>query len=289
MSATEVILKNGVEAIEKAGHSAAGSFALESGGFLIAEAVSILAGLGTVAATDLVIPKSAMKYGAQVLGKAVVEPFLDQIDYVSSKICKLDECKPDADETREQRAERFGKVIIVFGAAYAISMAAKLFTRRAWNEHHNIIEDLPAPISRKEVGTWNWIKHHATFQSVSPKEKMIFAADEGVHYASLYLLNNQAAPLTDAMIRKSTKLIHDTTGLSEEKSHEISTMAWVWDAPNILGAVAGIGAIAGAHFKGWHHPDNWVGKVLQNKPRTDLSHVEKLAKESGTSYSKALS
>ena len=262
----------------------------ESAGFLAAEGTSMLTSLGVVALADIIIPKPIMQYGAQVLGKAVVEPFIDSIDHVMSSVCKLDECKTDTSKSRQERAEQIGKGMIVFSAAYVISMGAKLATRRFWNTNVGDIAKTLKDITPAKLpaGTpfGQRLKHAFTFQWVSPHEKMVFLADEGMHYGSLYLMNNQLAPMTDAMIRGTAKIVQKTTGADDKKAHEVATMWSVWEIPNILGAGAAITAIAGAHAKGW--PSGKIGEILANKNGQSLKFAEKVAEKAATSFTHRL-
>ena len=262
------------------------NIAIESGGFLVAEGVSIAAGLGTVAIADKIIPKPLLDYGSQILGKVVAEPLLDTYDSLAAKFCKLEECKHDKDESRAVRGQKLGRGMIVFGTAYLVGLGTKLITRRAWNDHHGFKENHPAKLP-KGTPFGRKIEHVARFDYMSPHEKMIFLADEGVHYGALYLMNNQLAPCTDHLIRGTTSFIHKTTGFDEKKSHEIASVVWIWDAANILGAAAGIAAIAGAHAKGW--PKGWAEKILANKPRPgDISHVEKVVEKAASAVASHL-
>lgn len=256
--------------------SLSGRIVKESGGFLVAEAASAATGLGVVAVADWLIPKPIMKFASQTISKVVVEPYLETIENTVSKFCKLDECKVDPSVSREERAERIAKTMIVFGAAYVASMGVKLFARRKMNELTGIIEHIPAKLPSSAT-LWDKVKYNATFQFMAPQEKLIFLADEGVHLGALYLLNNQLAPFTDDMIKRSTKVIQSTTGVSEQKAHEIANMAWIWEASNGLGAAAGMAVIAGNHAAGLA-TKGYLGKILANKlPSESLSHVEKLA------------
>jgi hypothetical protein len=271
-----MVVSSGNSTITERRHLSTGSkIARESGGFLIAEAASMATGLGVVAIIDSVIPKPIMKFAAKALGKTVVEPFLDPIEKCMSKICKLEECQPDPSKSREERAEGLARTMMVFGLAYVLSMEAKLHTRRAMNKLVGVLEELPhGPAANASF--WQKVKHYGTLSHWSPQEKMIFAADEGVHIGSLYLLNNSLAPFTDEMIKSTSKMLQRTTGMDEKKAHEVASMAWVWEAANGLGAVAGIGAIAGKHALGW--PRGVVGKAF-GQGSQPASHVEKLAEQ----------
>jgi hypothetical protein len=263
-----------------------GKIIKESGGFMVAEMASAATGLGVVAVADMLIPKPILKFASQTVSKIIVEPYLDTIESTVSKFCKLKECQVDPDVPRAERAERIAKTMIIFGGAYVASMIVKLGTRRKMNEIAGIIEHVPAKLPASAT-LWDKFKYFGGLQFMAPQEKLIFALDEGVHLGSLYLLNNQLAPFTDDMIRRTTRMINKTTGLDEHKSHEIANMAWIWEAANGLGAAAAITAIAGNHAGNWS-TKGWLGKVLANKlPSEPLTHVEKLAAQSAANAATA--
>src|SRR5437868_455395 len=98
----------------------------------IAEVVSIAVSMGVVGIADQVAPKM-LKTCSSALGK-IIEPYLDTIETGLQKVCKLEECKPDMNKSRQQRAETIAKTCIVFSSAWALATAAKLATRKRLNE-----------------------------------------------------------------------------------------------------------------------------------------------------------
>ena len=237
----------------------------ESSAFVAAEFGSMGVGLGVVALADILVPKQIMTHASQVVGQYVVEPFLlKPMDYIMPKICKLEECKIDESQSRKERAEKYGKNIIVFGAAYLVGLGSKIWMRDRLNKWLGIIDE-------HQGKSW---------YDLSAKAKMIIAADEGVHYGSMLLLNNQMAHFTDYMIRQTTATVHKVTGMEEKKAHDLSMMFWVHDAANVIGAAAGIFAIYGAHKHGW--PNGKLKDWLSPKSVEGLSHVERLAQEAAT-------
>ena len=256
-------------------HSVGKNIAIESIGFTIAEGVSMATSLGVVFFANKMIPEPIMKYGSQALGKVVFEPMIDTIDRVLPKFCKLEECKVDKDKSREERAAQIGKYAIIFGAAWSISMGVKLYTRSLWTGLHGFNESHPAALPAG-APLWKQVAHKISPTSWSRHETMLLMADEGVHYGSLLLLNNQFAPFTDRMIRKTSKVIQDVTGTDEKNAHETATMWSVWELPNVLGGLAAIGVIAGSHKYGW------------GKTRPDLTQVEKLAAKAASTIGHAL-
>lgn len=218
----------------------------ESGGFAVAEFVSMATSLGVVGIADQVAP-GLIKSASQVVAKTCIEPFLDTIEGGLSKICKLKECQPDPNKTREERAEGIAKTLIVFSAAWAASMAAKLYTRSKLNELAGLKPDrLPT--------SGSWIKdqwNSVVAEMKDPNTRRIFLADEGLHYGSILLMNTVGAPITDEVIN-STSNVLTKCGMSEKKAKELSSMAIIWELPNLLGMAGGIGTIIRNHNSGSH-------------------------------------
>lgn len=213
-----------------------GKISAESGGFALAEMASMAVSLGVVGIADTLAP-NLIKSASQAVSKTCIEPNLDTIEKTLGTVCRLKECQPDKTQSREERAEHLAKTMIVFSAAWAASMAAKVATRRIFNSAIGIEESKP-PAGKL----------------LSDYEKKILVADEGIHYGSILLMNTVGASVTDDMI-SSTANILEKVGFSKKKAHEISSMAVVWELPNFLGMAAGIGAIAHNKLKGASHLD----------------------------------
>lgn len=207
------------------------NIAAESGGFIVAEGASMAVSLGVVGIADKVFPNQ-LKDASKVVSKLCVEPFLDTIEYGLGTVCKLKECQPDKTKPREERAQELAKTMIVFSAAWGLSMLGKVLTRRAYNSAFLGQE------AEREAGKF-----------LSSHEKRIFLADEGVHYGSILLMNTIGANVTDGMISSLTSFFQKC-GMSERKAKEMSSMAIIWELPNALGMAAGVGAIARDHLKG---------------------------------------
>lgn len=210
--------------------------ALQSVGLGVAEGVSIITSLGVVAFADQIAGKP-LQAVSKMLARTVVEPYLEKIEAGLSAVCKLEECKQDEKFSRSERAEALAHNLIVFGASWAAAMGSKIAARKFCNEHLGISAHEPdAP----------WWK----FWKMNKADRLIFAADEGVHYGSLLLLNTGAAKHTDDMIRATTDLLMKC-GMEEKKAHELATYTYVWEMPNVLGFAAGVGAIYQANKWGW--------------------------------------
>ncbi len=227
------------------------AFGKESFGLGIAEAVSMSVSLGVVGVADQIAP-GMLKSCSRTVGKILL-PYLDTIEGGLQRVCKLRECKPDLSKPPEERAESLAKTLIVFSSAWVLSFAAKLATRKAMNAHLGIPE---VPKTGNFFHDFLWPSKH---------DIKILAADEGVHYGSLLLGNTLFASQTDDLISSTSKMLQNC-GLSEKKSKQMSSMGVIWELPNALGWLAGVGAIAHERFK--------------------ITHVQRLANES--SLSKAL-
>ncbi len=242
---------------------------LETAGFIPAEFVSIGVSLGVVAFADKVAPNLVQSV-SKVIGKVVIEPYLENIEGALSKVCKLEECQVDKTKTREERAEALAKNTLVFSAAWALSMIAKLETRKFLNNQTGISED---PIAGKK---W-W-----QFWKMTTHESIIFGMDESVHYGSLLLMNTAGAKVTDDMISASKNVLVKM-GVPEKKAHEVSVMAVVWELPNILGLLSGIGGIMGIHHK---QLDKKVdAKLAEWSGKKPASHVERLSQQQAAASS----
>lgn len=213
----------------------------ESMGFALAEGVSLGVGLGVMAFADKVAPWM-INGVSSVLAKTVVEPLLEPLESARSKLCKLEECQVDTSRSREERAQALAKTLLMFGVAWYASMEAKVFTRTSVNKAMGLAHEPEMPF-------WKFLLQPVQSYKRSPNAFRILAADEGVHYGSLLLLNTGLAQYTDDYIRATTNMLANTGLVSKEKAHELATYGMVWEAPNVLGLGAGIGAIAYNHFK----------------------------------------
>lgn len=214
----------------------------EGVGFSVAELVSMGTSLGVVAVADQVAP-DLLKTASKALSKVVFEPYLESIERALGTVCKLEECKVDVNEDRQKRAEKLAHTSIVFGSAWALSMVAKFATRRVMNHAFDIKDK---PIAK----TGNWFMDKIAFKVLHPDEWKIGAADELVHLGSLITVNTAAAKMTDEMIRTNTSIL-TKCGIPEKKAHEISSMAMIWELPNFLGLLAGLGVISHKHGHDW--------------------------------------
>lgn len=260
--------------IKANGRAAGINTGVEALGFMGAELASMATSLGVVAVADQLIPKPILEHTYHAVGK-VLEPFLlDPYEKAKHMFCRLEECKTDENKSREERAEQMAKVLLVFGAAWAISMRAKLYTRRGLNKLFDIHEHevkLPSDTSfvRKAVNVV------VPWDKMTSQERMIFTADEAVHYGSMVLMNMPFAHGTDEMIRTAKRVIHKATGFDEKKSQEIADMAVIWEMPNLLGMLAGFGAIAAKHHLHWPESQP-VLKSIFNRNKRGASHAEAL-------------
>lgn len=249
-------------------------------GFLGAEAASMATSLGVVAVADQLIPKPILKHTYAAVGK-VLEPWLlDPFEWAKHKFCRLEECRTDKTKSRQERAEEMAKIILVFGAAWAISMRAKLYTRRGLNKLLDLHEhevQLPKDTS--------WARRAMNvvvpWDKMTSQERMIFTADEAVHYGSIALMNMPMAHVTDEMIRSAKNVVKKVSGCSDQKAQEIADMAVIWELPNLLGMMSGWGAIAGKHYLKWPESQPALRKIFSG----GSSHAERL--EQSTSLSSA--
>jgi len=223
-------IAKGAKGLVRNGNGTTNSVLKEGFGFIVAEGTSMLVGLGVFAATANIAP-GIINGVSNALAKTVIEPFLDPIEHAMAKVCKLEECKTDLSVSREERSRNIARTLMLFGASGVAAYGSKIWTRRAMNHQFGIESD--------ETNWWNILK-------LSRKEKIIFAADEGVHYGSMILLNTGAAGVTDDFIR-TVQNVMEKCGMSKKKAHELAGYTMVWELPNFLGLIAGLSAIYATH------------------------------------------
>jgi hypothetical protein len=201
-------------------------------GFGVAEAVSMSVGLGVMAATEPLMP-SVVKGASQVMG-TVLLPFLEPVENAMDRVCKLEACRRDLSMSREERAERLARTLFLFGVSTAAAISSELLTRRVMNNAMGISMDL-----RPNAQWWNPL-------SVSRKEAIIVFSDKGVQMGAMLAANTLAAGTTDTLIRTATDAM-TSLGMPKEKAQELSAYTMIWEMPNFLGLLAGLGAIYATH------------------------------------------
>jgi hypothetical protein len=205
---------------------------MESAGLGAAEVASMGVSLGVIAVADKVAP-GLVQGATTIVAKTIVEPYLETIENVLGTICHLEECKPDPKVPREKRAEKLARATVLFGAAFVPSFLTKLAVRRGVNEAVGMGDGHP------------WWK----VWKANNHDWKIVGWDEGAHIGSMILLNTGAAKHTDELIRGSTSMLQKIFGVSEQKAHDLASMAMIWELPNAIGLAFGVGAIAHTHYK----------------------------------------
>lgn len=218
------------------GHSPTGNFCRESLGFSVAEGVSFLTSLGVVAVAEDLAPK-LVSGASKAIAKMVVEPYLDTIEWGMTNFCRLEECQPDLTKSRQERAEKVARAIVLFAPAWATSMLFKIKTRQYINERFNIGDANPY---RDTHVAW----HPKRMFYTSPMDRKVLACDELTHYGAFIVMNSVGHKLNDRMIHSLSGVLHKTLGWSEQKAHDVASMAVIWELSNAVGTMAGIGAIA---------------------------------------------
>jgi hypothetical protein len=232
--------------------------ALRTTGFGVAEGVSILASLGAFAYVDKISP-AGVDALSKTLSKIVVEPYLDNIEWGLSKVCKLEECQHDREKTREQRALDLSHNLVKFNASWAVGMIAKIMARKKMDTA------LKIPYDNGHSTPW-W-----QFWKMSKPELRLFVADEGVHYGSLLMLNTGVANVTDEFIRTTTNVL-EKCGMDHDRAHELATYSLVWELPNVLGFASGTTAIALNEASAAKGHGSWRQYVTKDLGK-DLSHA----------------
>lgn len=247
--------------------SARKAIVLESTGFGIAELASMGVSLGAVALADKLIPGSIMEKATDTIAKICIEPYLDTIEKTIAK-CKLKECQVDETKSREERACRLARGVVIFGAAYVLSLGAKSVARHWLNESFDV-PGQKRKIPASDAKFVDKMVHHIPFYKWTNEERIIFAADEAVHIGSLIYLNTKASKFTDSHIKTMSKTL-EKLGVSPQKAKDVSTMAMVWEVPNFLGMVAGGGVISGKHAYGWPYKHEYqkISKILDGTAKS---------------------
>lgn len=83
-------------------------------------------------------------------------------------------------------------------------------------------------------------------KKLSGKDWQIIALDEGVHLGALGLVNAGVPEVSDGMLRTSQK-IFQRLGFSEEKARDMASMLVIWEVPNVMGWLAGVGGVIHHH------------------------------------------
>lgn len=218
---------------------------METAGFAAAEAVGAVVALGIIGVADTVAP-GAVQATTNFIAKNYIEPHLETIEKGLGVMCKLEECKPDQNTSREERARRLARATVLFGAAWVPSLAAKVVTRRGINEICGMGDKAP---------WWNVFKANS-------HDTAIFWWDEGVHYGSMAILNSTytGAKVSDEMLRSCTSIL-EKAGVPKDKAHDISAMAVIHEFPNLLGFVSGVAKIAHLQFRGASHVDKLAAQT----------------------------
>jgi hypothetical protein len=217
-----------------------GDIAKESLGLGVAEFASIATSLGVVAVADDLAP-GLIKYASKAISKTCVEPFLDYWEGGLKTICKLEDCQPDLTKSREERAERLAHTIVVFSSAWAASMAAKLAVRKLSNNMTDLNH-------HKEPVTGDWFKDKVLYRYLNKHDWAVLSADEGIHLGSLILVNRIVPKNTDDLIRGTSGILQKTLGWSKKRADNVASMGIIWEVPNVMGWLAGVGMIARSHL-----------------------------------------
>lgn len=235
-------------------HSKLRNTAAEIGAFGAAEILSEGVWLGSAILTEF-LPEKALKAAARVMGK-IIEPVLTPLEWTTSSLCKLKDCQPDTTLSRQERAEKLGRVFITFAPGIALSVGSKVWVR----EKLCVKMGIDAP--RKGQRFWQR----------SPHEKMVILADEIPTIGGLFVFNRTLAPVTDDLSEIASSVIQKA-GFSKEKADGYGKAICMWGIPNALGFGAAAAVIAGRHYGDW--PKGWVGKLLGRKDLGGPAHYNK--------------
>jgi hypothetical protein len=210
------------------------AFVVESAGMTAAEFVGAAVSVGTIASMDVMFPNQ-VKEATHYVAKHLIEPHLDRIEKGLTSVCKLKECQPDPNKSREERAENLARAVVLFGGSWLPGLLAKLGTRWFINEK--------CGINHMDAGRANKNPMH-----VSKHDLAVLIADEGVHYGSMLYLNNAGARFNESMLQATTSML-EKCGMDHKKAQDVAMLTVVHELPNLLGLAASFGVIGHQHFK----------------------------------------
>lgn len=209
-----------------------GAFGKEGGSLAVAEILSSSITVGAIAYADKLAPH-LLQSTTDVIAKVVVEPNLELLEKIVSGLCRLDVCKIDKSQSREERAKHIARAIVLGGAAIVPAMLVKLATRRGLNQLTGLGDENP----------W-WHLH-----KMSSHDKSIFWYDEGTHYGSMFVMNTLIPQPTNVMVEHTSSLMQKLFGWSKQQADESALMTVAHEVPNMLGLMAGLGAIANTRLR----------------------------------------
>ncbi len=136
--------------------------------------------------------------------------------------------------------------MVVFSAAWVASMLVKIASRKSLNrvfEGGHITQDVKS--------TGGFFKgFYERNLKLNPHDTKIIVWDEAVHIGSLILVNTSMAKTSDSMIKGASDFLQKKMGWSKKRADDVASMGVIWELPNFMGWLAGVGAIVHSHTKG---------------------------------------
>lgn len=209
-----------------------GAFSKEAGGLAAAEILSSSIAIGAIAYADKLAPK-LVESATDGVSKLVVQPLLPFFENLITNVCRLDACKIDTTKSKEEQAHMISRAIVLGLGSVLPAMAIKVALRRGINEAVGLGDENPW----WHIHKWN------------DHDKKLAVWDEGVHYGSLIVMNTIVPQPTDIMIKHTSDMMQKLFGWSKKRADESAIMAVAHEIPNLLGLMAGVGAIAHARLK----------------------------------------
>lgn len=213
------------------------AFMVESGVMTGAEFASALVSVGTIAAlshAEKMFPHESAQV-IQYVSKHIIEPNLDAIEKTLTTVCKMEECQPDPNKPREERAKDWARALLLFGGSWLPGLASKYMMRRYMNGHFGLESEQSHQTPWWKI--WKMSKH----------EFSILAFDEGVHYGSMLYLNTAGAKINDDMVHGATSIL-EKLGMDHKQAKDVAMMSVVHEFPNALGLASAVGVIGHHHF-----------------------------------------
>ncbi len=211
-------------------------FGLETTGLMAAEFASMVVSVGAFTFAGEWFP-SVTKNVGHVVSKVCVEPYLDSIEWGLQKVCKIKECQPDFTKPREERAQKYGEYLTLFGLSAVAGVAAELGVRGAMNRWLGV---KGANVAK------GWKKYIPTGHDLA-----VVAVDRGVHIGAILATNTIGAKHADNAMDGITGFLQKSFGWPEERAKKAAEMLVVYEGPNWLGFGAATAYLAAHHH--YHH------------------------------------
>ena len=216
----------------------------ETLGLGLAEFASMTISVGAFTFLGEIAPNTVNSV-SKVVSKACIEPFLDTIEGVMQKTCKLKECQPDFTKSRQERAEQYAKYVTLFAASIPLGVGTEMLAR-IWLNNKFKVKAPPSDGLRK------WLQERTpTFmhsQLPTWHDVKVVGIDRGIHLGAILGVNTLLSKQADTAIDGITHCLQKSLNWPADRAKRAAEMLVVYEGPNWLGFSA-----ATAYLAGYHH------------------------------------